>query len=555
MNYCDYKTLDGEMFELFVISGAGKLRRNIQRINELNVFPIPDGDTGDNMFRTISGGIDEMKKEDSGTVGKKARALASGMLFAARGNSGVILSQLFSGMSMGLDGIDEATVPVLCEAFVSGVKRAYETVVSPVEGTILTVARESADYALHSVSENTTLGELSEMLTERMNKALENTPELLDVLKEAGVVDSGGAGLFLIAEGAAEAVNGSMSDDGADDVSGQKKSIDFSLFDSDTRFDYGYCTEFMLRLMNAKTNVEQFDEKIISDHLGTIGDSVVVLKEGSIVKVHVHTFTPAKAIEFCQQFGEFLTVKIENMMLQHYEQERKKRDELPSVRKKRSKYSTLIVTEGAGIIEVFRQQGADYILNGGQGKNPSINDFIEAFDSMNSDNIFVFPNNSNIMLAAKQAKELYKKSSVFVIPSKNLGQAYAALSMLDYSFDTPEEVERNFLDNMDYAVTGMVCRAIRSVDYKDLSVRTNDYIGFSDKSVLSSDRDKIAALKELCVALDIASKEIVTVIFGADASEEDKRRAKSMFSEYFGDKEYYEIDGKQEIYDFIAILE
>lgn len=555
MNYSNYKTVDGAMFERFVVSGAGKLERNIKRINDLNVFPIPDGDTGDNMFRTIAGGISEMEKEQGTAISKKAKALAKGMLFSARGNSGVILSQLFSGVSMGLGDIEEATVTDLARAFVSGVKRAYETVVSPVEGTILTVARESAYDTFEKITEDTTLGELSDMLITRMNSSLENTPELLDVLKEAGVIDSGGAGLYLIAEGAVEAVNGNGTSGIGISTADTATQADFSLFGMDSVFEYGYCTEFMLRLMTSKTDVDAFDERIIIDYLSTIGDSIVALKDDSIVKIHVHTMTPAKAIEFCQQFGEFLTVKIENMMLQHNEHEMKKLDELPQVKRKRIKYATCIVTSGDGIIEVFKEQGADYIIDGGQGKNPSINDFIVAFDKINADNIFVFPNNSNIIMAANQAKELYTSSRIFVIPSKNLGQAYASLSMLDYSFDTPEEVESNFIENMNYAETGMVCKAIRSVEYRDLSVRNNDYIGFTNKKVLSSDPDKIAALKKLCDELDIAGKEIATLIFGADATEEDKERARSMFSGEFGDKEYYEIDGKQEIYDFIIILE
>ncbi len=555
MNYSNYKTVDGAMFERFVVSGAGKLERNIKRINDLNVFPIPDGDTGDNMFRTIAGGISEMEKEQGTAISKKAQALAKGMLFSARGNSGVILSQLFSGVSMGLGDIEEATVTDLARAFVSGVKRAYETVVSPVEGTILTVARESAYDTFEKITEDTTLGELSDMLITRMNSSLENTPELLDVLKEAGVIDSGGAGLYLIAEGAVEAVNGNGTSGIGISTADTATQADFSLFGMDSVFEYGYCTEFMLRLMTSKTDVDAFDERIIIDYLSTIGDSIVALKDDSIVKIHVHTMTPAKAIEFCQQFGEFLTVKIENMMLQHNEHEMKKLDELPQVKRKRIKYATCIVTSGDGIIEVFKEQGADYIIDGGQGKNPSINDFIVAFDKINADNIFVFPNNSNIIMAANQAKELYTSSRIFVIPSKNLGQAYASLSMLDYSFDTPEEVESNFIENMNYAETGMVCKAIRSVEYRDLSVRNNDYIGFTNKKVLSSDSDKIAALKKLCDELDIAGKEIATLIFGADATEEDKERVRSMFSGEFGDKEYYEIDGKQEIYDFIIILE
>ena len=555
MNYCDYKTVDGAMFEKFIISGAGKLQQNIKKINDLNVFPIPDGDTGDNMFRTISGGISEMLKENEESVCKKAQALAKGMLFSARGNSGVILSQLFSGMSIGLDGITEATVSDLGRAFMNGVRRAYETVVSPVEGTILTVARESACDTFNLIGDDTTLGELAELIVNRMNSSLENTPELLDVLKEAGVIDSGGAGLYLIAEGASEAINGIETGGFSSEQNTGAQHLDFSLFEKDSVFEYGYCTEFMLRLMTSKTDVDSFDEKVITDYLETIGDSIVAFRDGSIVKVHVHTMTPAKAIEFCQQFGEFLTVKIENMMLQHNEHELKKRDELPTVQRKRAKYATCVVTSGDGIIEVFKEQGADYIIDGGQGKNPSINDFINAFDAINADNIFVFPNNSNIIMAATQAKELYKSSVIFVIPSKNIGQAYAAMAMLDYSFKTPEEVEKNFLDNMNYVETGMVCKAIRSVEYKDLSVKNNDYIGFTNKKVLSSSPDKTEALKGLCVGLDIESKDIATVVFGADATEADRNAVRDMFSHDFKGKEFYEIDGKQEIYDFIIILE
>ena len=554
MNYYDFKLVDGFMFEKFAVSGAAKLQQNIKEINDLNVFPIPDGDTGDNMFRTISGGIKEMEKEPANSVCKKARALASGMLLSARGNSGVILSQIFYGISTGLDGVETASINDIANAFISGSKRAYETVVTPVEGTILTVARESVDDIFPLINEETTLGEFTDMLVKRMNVSLANTPELLDVLKEAGVIDSGGAGLYLIAEGAYEAIKGNDVALG-ESAAAVPASVDISLFGKDDKFEFGYCTEFMLRLMSAKCDVDAFDEQVIIDYLSSIGDSIVAFKEGSAVKVHVHTMTPSKALEFCQQFGEFLTVKIENMMLQHNEQERRKAAELPQAQKKRMKFATCVVTTGSGIIDIFKELGVDFIIDGGQGKNPSIKDFIDAFDKINADNIYVFPNNSNIFMAADQAGRIYDKSAIHVVPSVNLGQAYAALSMLDYSSGDAEAIKRNFIENMDYALTGMVCRAIRSVEYNDVSVKNNDYIGFTNKKILSSSPDKTEALISLCDALGIVEKDIATVIYGADADDADKEKVREAFASHYSGKEFYEIDGMQEVYDFIIILE
>ena len=552
MDYINRTSIDGDVFERLVKNGAGNLRLNIREINDLNVFPIPDGDTGDNMYRTIAGGLSAMEKEPDAALDKKAKALSDGMLLSARGNSGVILSQLFSGMSKGLSGLREASVSDILHAFSEGVKQAYDTVVTPVEGTILTVAREAADGA--AFDGQMTFGEFSHRYLERMKTSLKNTPELLDVLKEAGVVDSGGAGLFRIAEGAADAIRGG-SVDPVDTPSEKTEGPDLSLFTEDTEFLFGYCTEFLLRLTRKKTDVEAFDVQTVIDYLSTIGESIVAFKNGSIVKVHVHTMTPDKALAFCLQFGELLTVKVENMMLQHNEHVQTRSEALPEVQKARTKYASCVVTTGRGIMDVFAEMGADRIIDGGQGKNPSINDFIEAFDALNADHIFVFPNNSNILMAAEQAARLYRGSEIHVVPSKNIGQAYAALAMLDYSFDTAEEVLQNFIENMEYVETGLVTRAIRDVDYKDLSVKNNDFIGFTNKKVLSASPNKIDALGMLLERLSIREKSIATVIFGESADEQDRENVRNMFAERFPGKEYYEIEGEQEIYDFIVILE
>ncbi len=553
MNYADCKQIDGTVFEALVRNGAGNLQRNIREINDLNVFPIPDGDTGDNMYRTIAGGLREMEKEPDAAIDKKAKALSAGMLLSARGNSGVILSQMFSGMSNGLEGLKSASVGEIARAFSEGVRRAYETVVTPVEGTILTVAREAADGVAPLY--DATLGEFSARYLDRMKESLANTPELLDVLKEAGVVDSGGAGLYRIAQGAFDAIRGEAIETVEPHAPAQDKGPDLSLFTEDSVLEFGYCTEFLLRLTRSKTDLDAFDIQTVIDYLETIGDSIVALRSGSIVKVHVHTKTPSKAMEFCQQFGEFLTVKIENMTLQHTEHEKTRIDALPTVKRARTRYASCVVASGRGVMDVFTEMGVDRIIEGGQGHNPAINDFIEAFDALNADHIFVFPNNSNILMAAEQAAKLYKASEIHVVPSKNLGQAYAALAMLDYSFDTADEVLRNFVENMEYVETGLVTRAIRDVDYKDLFVKNNDYIGFTNKKVLSASANKTDALLMLCEKLGVGEKSIATVIFGENASDGDREAVRKAFSDRYPDKEYYEIEGEQEVYDFIIILE
>ncbi len=443
MIYKEYKYVDGDMFEQFIISGAAKLEKNVDEVNSLNVFPIPDGDTGDNMYRTIAGGIESMKSVTENSVTKKADALAEGMLFNARGNSGVILSQIFAGIAKGFNGVDVATVDDILSAINEGVKKAYSSVKPAVEGTILTVAREAVEN-IDRAAVDETIGELSAIFLRNMYTSLENTPELLHVLKEAGVIDSGGAGLYYIADGIADAINGNELETGLRKNGNATESVvDFSEFTEDSVLEYGYCTEFLLRLMNAKTDVANFDENVIIDYLKTIGDSIVAVKSGSIVKIHVHTMTPSKVLEFCQKFGEFLTVKIENMTLQHNETDKPKQKDvktLPKVKRDRRKYASIVVCDGDGFKKLFVDLGVDVVIDGGQGKNPSINDFVQAFDEVNADNVFVFPNNSNIILAAEQAKKVYKGSKIFVLDTKNVGEAYSALAMLDYSYDDPKDV-------------------------------------------------------------------------------------------------------------------
>lgn len=549
MVYREYKYLDGAMFDEFVSSGAAKLEKNVKKINDLNVFPIPDGDTGDNMFKTLSGGIKRMKEVDENSVAKKAKALAEGMLFNARGNSGVILSQIFSGIAQGFSEVEVASIDDILAAFNEGVKKAYKSVNPPVEGTILTVARESVEE--FSDGSDLTIGEFAQELSEKMYKSLENTPELLSVLKEAGVIDSGGAGLYLICEGAVDAINGE-AENLENSFEEKSQEVDFSKFTEDSTLIYGYCTEFLLRLMNKKVDIESFDVNEVVKYLETIGDSIVAFKDGSILKVHVHTMTPAKVIEYAQNFGEFLTIKIENMTLQHNET-RFKENDLPVVKKGKTKYASIVVSSGEGFKELFKELGANCIIEGGQGHNPSINDFIEAFDEVNAENVFVFPNNSNIILAATQAKEIYNDANIYVLPTKNIGDAYSALSMLDYSYDDPNDVYNLFLESINSNTTVLICKATRDVTLNGVDVKLDDYIAIVGKEVVSSEKELKETVRSLFNKYD--DKEIITIFYGKMMDDNKKKMIKELIDNDFSGLEVYEMDGGQDTFDLIIIME
>lgn len=539
--------MDGLFFEKLVCAGMSNLKFNVRYVNDLNVFPIPDGDTGDNMLKTFMGGVNAMKAKDSDSLSDKATALSSGMLMSARGNSGVILSQFFAGIAEGLQGLLSANVSEFHRALVSGVQKAYKSVLHPVEGTMLTVARESVE---NTKTDCDNFNEFFSSYVDKMRKSLENTPSLLPVLKEADVIDSGGAGLLCIAEGMRDAVFGREIKD--TDYVESVTDTDLSAFSEDDEMTYGYCTECLIRLQNAKVNISQFDHKVISDFLETVGDSVVAVREGSIVKIHVHTLTPEKVIEFCRKFGEMLTVKIENMTLQH-------NGEVRSVKKKkqtaRKKFAIVTVATGEGLCNVFHELGADVVLSGGQSKNPSIESFIKAFDEANSDVIFVLPNNGNIIMSAKQAKQMYNGSDIRVIETKNLGQAYSILSMLDYSSDDADVIRDNMISDMQDVSTGMITRSVRDADIDGIVIKKDEYIGFTDKTMLVSSKDKLEAFDCLCEKLDAKQKDFIIAVYGTGITALDKKKTAELVSQKYSNVEFYEIDGGQNVYDYIVIIE
>ena len=542
------KVLTGEMLLEMVKSGAECLQEHCDEVNDLNVFPIPDGDTGSNMFLTIQGGANTACSVE--TISDTAQSIAHNMLLSARGNSGVILSQLFAGIADGFKGLESASLSDIENACKMGVERAYSSVLVPTEGTILTVAKETTNAV--SDGNCTCIEEIIDRCLDEAKKALERTPEQLDVLKQAGVVDSGGAGLVYIIEGIQNCLTGKKSSGRltAPSTSAAADTIDVNLFTADSELGFGYCTELLVRLQNRKCNPDEFDINTLIDYLKGLGDSIVAFKDGTIVKLHVHTKTPQKVLEYCQQFGEFLKVKIENMQLQHNEvvaNEEAKSSE-------RKQYAVIAVANGEGIKQELTGFGADIIIDGGQTMNPSASDLIAAFDKANADTIFVLPNNGNIILAAKQAAELYKKSDVRVIPSKNIGDCYSVLSMLDLDSNDADSIEQNMKDSMEGTLTAEISKSIRSTQMDGIDVVEGEYIGILGKKIVSSDTDcydtALAALK----LMNPNEHSTLIILRGKDGDEGISSDIVSYVKQNYPRLEVYESFGGQNVYDFILVV-
>ncbi len=543
--------LDGTMFANMLRAGAMNLRTHAQAINNLNVFPIPDGDTGDNMMLTIMGGVDTMSGEEK-TISEASRKAADGMLLSARGNSGVILSQLFEGIAEGLQNIDAADNIQLSNAMRCGVQHAYNAVMEPTEGTILTVARNASEYASSRVSKN--MEEyLSDFLTEA-KRTLDRTPDMLPVLKKAGVVDSGGAGLVYIIEGMSKAMDGEINPAEYNPFTKTSaQDINLDLFTEDSILEYGYCTE-LLRLQKGKTDPQNFDVNTITDYLKKIGDSVVAFKTGSIVKIHVHTMTPDKVLGFCQMYGEFLKIKIENMSLQH------NNTALDGIHvskpeSSQKEYGVVAVCAGEGVKRLFLERGADAIVDGGQSMNPSTEDFLEAFHQVNAKTIFVLPNNGNVILSAKQAANLYTGADIRVLESKTIGDGYAALSMLDPNATDTDQIVSDLNDAMKGVVTAEISKSIRDANMQQTQVHTGDYIGFVGKEILAASNNRVDAVYATIEKLDFSKYEICILIRGAETNQEEAEKIEAYLCSQYPGKEVYTVDGMQEIYDYILIFE
>lgn len=539
--------LDSASFLAMIKQGASRLGASRAVINELNVFPIPDGDTGDNMYMTICSGCSSAS--EGGSLSQVASSLAKGMLLGARGNSGVILSRIFSGISKGLQGLESADAFQFASALQKGVEESYKAVSIPVEGTMLTVWREGVAKAATKAG----IHDCISALVAEMKESLERTPDLLPVLKEAGVVDSGGAGVLCIAEGMLDSLEG-RSDDG--DISAPPStasSVDFDLFGPDTELEFGYCTEFLLRLQSAKVSDPcNFDETPIREYLESAGESVVCFREGSIVKVHVHTRTPGEILNTCQKWGEYLTLKIENMTLQHNETHQKPAQEV--FERKMKPFGVVAVASGEGLVNMLRENGADIVIEGGQTMNPSVESFTRAFDKVGAKTIFVFPNNSNVILTARQAADIYTSSEIVVIPSKDVGSGYVAMASIDFSCGNASEMAATASEALGSVSTGFVCRAIRDSNLGGIKTREGDFIGMCGGSIVAEAPDRLSLALELASSMGCPSHEVALLFKGADVPESEFAALSDKLQKSCPRTEIIQIDGGQPVFDYILTL-
>ena len=544
------KQIDGIMYLNMLRAGAQRLNANRTAVNDLNVFPIPDGDTGDNMFMTVNAGA--TKAQESEMIAATAGSAAREMLLGARGNSGVILSRIFSGLAKGMDDAEVLDVNGFITALRQGVTEAYGAVSTPVEGTILTVYREGVEKVADLQPKS--FEELFDILLPELMESLDRTPDQLDVLKEAGVVDSGGAGFVYIAQGMQEALAGGKYEALTISGSAQPAQVNLDAFTEDSVLEFGYCTEFLLRLQKSKIDIDSFDLDGFIEWLNSVGDSVVCFKEGTIVKVHVHTKRPGDILNHCQQYGEFLTTKMENMTLQHNGSHGMQELKLKK-RKPQKPFGIVTVAAGDGIKELFTSLGVDVVVDGGQSMNPSAEDLVKAFEETDAQTIYVFPNNSNIILTAEQAAELYDNADVRIIRTKTIGEGYSAISMFDTTVGDADAVTAYLNDIISGVVTGMVSRASRDVSGGAVEVVKNDYIGFVGDDIYVDEKTAEDAMIGLCDKLGAGNYDILLILAGCDPDSDNAQKMVDELSAKYKRSEVIMVNGGQPIYDYILILE
>ncbi len=552
-------TIDAKTLQKMFLAGAKNLENNKEWINELNVFPVPDGDTGTNMTLTILSAAKEVGAIENPTMADLAKAISSGSLRGARGNSGVILSQLFRGFTREISNYDIIDAPILAAAVARAVDTAYKAVMKPKEGTILTVARGAAEKTMELSAETEDLEEIIKKTIEHAEYVLSQTPEMLPVLKQAGVVDSGGQGLVVVLKGAFDAFLGKEIDfEITPKASAANVNTDSVQEDVDIKF--GYCTEFIVML--EKKFTEQ-DETEFKAYLESIGDSIVCVADDEIVKIHVHTNDPGLAIQKGLSYGSLTRMKIDNMREEHHEKVIKDAEKQAALQKEQEKavpkepekeYGFISVSAGEGLSEIFKGLGADYIIEGGQTMNPSTEDMLEAIEKVNAKNIFILPNNSNIILAATQAASIEEKKNVVVVPSKTVPQGIAAM----INFEMNKSLENNLNDMkeaLEHIKTGQVTYAVRDTVIDDKEIKENDIMGIGDKTILAVGKDIAETTIDLIDQLVDEDSEFISIYYGADVAEEDAEQLMRQVEETYPDIEIALEKGAQPIYYYILSVE
>ncbi len=560
------KRLDGLVFANMVANGAANLSQNADYVDSLNVFPVPDGDTGTNMNLTMTSGAKEVAALNSANIADVSSKFARGLLMGARGNSGVILSQLFRGFGKAIEGKTEVSTVDFAEALKRGVDTAYKAVMKPVEGTILTVAREAADEALR-VSESTSdFNEFMERVIVEAKASLERTPDLLPVLKEVGVVDSGGQGLLVIYEGFLASLEGKELEKPHAPVMDALIEAEHHAhaaqgFMSTEDIEFGYCTEIMVRFQEEKLKDAPFNEDAFRNELSELGDSLLVVADEELLKVHVHVETPGDVITKGQRYGELVAVKIENMRQQHstiLEEEHGANQHgvqttTPTAPKAKVPFAIVTVAMGEGVSDLFRSLGAAHVIEGGQTMNPSTEDIVKAIEAANADHVFIFPNNSNIVMAAEQAASV-APCGVSVIPTKTVPQGLAAAIAFNPEADV-ETNENGMKAAASVVKSGQVTYAVRDTSIDGVEIRKDDHMAIAEKKIVASSASSLEAAKKLVDALVEADDEIITILTGEGSSAEDVA-ALSAYIESKNDEIEIEVhDGKQPLYSYIFSVE
>lgn len=554
-------------FRAMVIAGGQRLNDQMELINSLNVFPVPDGDTGTNMNMSFTSGVENLKQSKSDKVGELAGALAKGLLMGARGNSGVILSQIFRGFSQAITDKDTLDANDFAAAFAGGVEAAYKAVMKPVEGTILTVARESAIRGEKKASKTDNIIEVMQSIVTGAEKSLAKTPDLLPVLKQVGVVDSGGKGLLSVYEGFLSALKGeaSIAQD-ADELSQQAQGHAHAMFEEGAEnpmtleeITYGYCTEIMVRIGEGPTTIKSFNYDEFRNTLDQKGDSLLVVADDEIVKVHIHTENPGEIMQLGQEFGELIKIKVDNMreQVRSLENDEKalneKAQQVAEPTEPEREYAIIAVAAGEGIMELFRSLGVTEVLSGGQTMNPSTEDFIKAIERVNAKKIILLPNNKNIVMAAEQATQVAEVPTV-VIPTTTIPEGIA--SLMAFNVDASIEENKEQMTEMSHQVTsGQITYSIRDTEIDGVKINKEDYMGIVSGKIMLSVQDAPTALDQTLKLMMTEETEIVTIIVGEDGSVDEANQIAEELEERFEDVEFEIVEGNQPVYNYIISAE
>ncbi len=552
------KVIDAQLLQKAFIAGAYNLERNKDYINELNVFPVPDGDTGSNMSLTIMAAAREVSALENPSMDELSKKISSGSLRGARGNSGVILSQLLRGFCKEIKGKKQITVSVLADGFVRAVETAYKAVMKPKEGTILTVAKGVAEKAVELSEMDMDFETLGQEILDHGNEVLKQTPELLPVLKEAGVVDSGGQGLMEFLTGAYNGLTGKEEIKEPVTSGGAAKAQTMSSEEIDTsHIKYGYCTEFII-MLEKEYNAEI--EAKFKEFLTSIGDSLVVVSDDEIVKVHVHTNHPGLAFEKGLEYGSLTSMKVDNMREEHkekviHEQDCKKAAEQEAAKEEPKKpFGFVAVSVGEGLNDIFKDLGVDHIIEGGQTMNPSTEDVLDAISKVNAETVFVFPNNKNIILAANQAAEIEEEKQVIVIPTKTIPQGISALISFDETA-TAEANQAGMEDAITAVKSGQVTYAVRDTSIDGKEIKTGDYMGIDDAGIQAVGQDITEVVKDLIGSMADEDSELLSIYYGSDVEEEKANALVEAVQAAYPDFEVETHAGGQPIYYYILSLE